>query len=87
MRRQERCPPGVITFWENADREGSTEHPIERELRAQMQALAHYQQLIEAADATADWDALDGAAQLYDEEVRRVEALRGALHRQRSSGA
>jgi len=73
--------PGLDSFWEEADREGSSEHPLARELGFHLDALARYRRLADEAEA----DGRDQAAALLLDHCRREEevirALEAALRR------
>lgn len=84
--------PGVDTFWEEADRNGSPQDPLERELDEKVDALTRYRQLIAEAEANGR----DGAAEIllkqHDREELAVRRLREALRKRngqdgRSDGA
>lgn len=74
--------PGLDLFWEQADRAGSGQHPLERELDERADALARYQRLITEAQANGREDAAEILLRQYDREVQAVERLREALARE-----
>lgn len=77
-------PPGLDSFWEQADIEDSDEDPIERELSHRLDAIARYGSMIAEAQANG-FDAM--ARQLERERAREetlARELRHALRRNRS---
>jgi hypothetical protein len=77
----ERCTPGLDHFWEQADRAGSGQHPLERELDERIDALARYRRLVSEAQANGREDAAEILLRQYDREEQAVERLREALRR------
>jgi len=79
--RTPRTVPGLDSFWLEADRESSAEHPIERELGHRLDVLARYGEQIEGALA----EGRDRAAEILLRQREREEAivrrLRQALRR------
>jgi hypothetical protein len=79
--RRERTIPGLDAFWMEADREGSSQHPLERELGHRLDALARYHQLIEAAEAEGRERVVEILLRQREREERIVRRLRRALRR------
>lgn len=76
-------PPALESFWEQADIDGSDEHPLEREIAERVDALSRYRGLIEDAQAQGRDDLADI---LLDQQARQeevVRSLRCALRRMR----
>jgi hypothetical protein len=71
--------PGLDLFWEQADRTGSGQHPLERELDERNDALARYRRLIDEAQANGREEAAEILLRQYDREAQAVERLRVAL--------
>lgn len=71
-------------FWEQADADGSDEHPLERELALQLDVLARIRRLLEEALG----DGREGHAAVLFRQQARVEewvrTLRAALERSRA---
>lgn len=80
------CRPGLDLFWEQADRSGSGQHPLERELDERSDALARYLRLIDEAEANAREEAAEILIRQHDREAQAVERLRRALDAQGASG-
>jgi hypothetical protein len=78
---QDRKAPaaGLDTFWEQADSEGSCEHPLERELCYRLDAMARYQQLIDDAQAGGRDEIVDALLSQHDRQARLVNEIRAAL--------
>lgn len=70
---------GLDTFWEEADSEGSCEHPLERELCYRLDALIRYQELIQDAQASGHDEAVDALLCQHDRQVRLIGEIRAAL--------
>lgn len=71
--------PGLDTFWEEADRSGSTQDPLERELDERVDALSRYRRLIAEAEANGRDGAADILLKQHNREERAVRRLREAL--------
>lgn len=71
--------PGVDTFWQKADRDGSGQDPLERELDERLDALARYRRLITEAEANGRDEAAEILTRQYDREEATVRRLREAL--------
>jgi uncharacterized membrane protein len=71
--------PGLDTFWEQADRTASAQHPLERELDERIDALARYRRLISEAQANGQEEAAEILLRQHDREEQAVERLRSAL--------
>ena len=74
--------PGVDLFWEQADRTGSGQDPIQRELDERIDALARYRRLISEAQANGREEAAEILLRQYDREEQAVERLRSAMDRE-----
>ena len=75
--------PGVDTFWESADADGSGQDPIERELDERLDALTRYRDLIAEADANGREEVAAILLKQHDREQETVNRLRQALQRRR----
>lgn len=75
--------PGLDTFWEAADQDGSGQDPLERELDERVDALTRYRRLIAEADANGREGAAEILMQQHDREEEAVERLREALRKRR----
>lgn len=75
--------PGVDLFWEQADRTGSGQDPLERELDERVDALVRYRRLISEAHDNGREEAAEILLRQHDREEGAVERLREALDRQR----
>jgi hypothetical protein len=73
--------PGLDQFWEQADRTGSGQHPLERELDERIDAMARYTRLISEAQDNCQEDAAEILLRQYDREQEKVQRLREALGR------
>lgn len=62
---------GIEFFWEQADAEGSSQDPLERELGDRLDALARYGRLISEAESSGQ----DRIAELLVRQRDREEAL------------
>ena len=75
MNRELYSTSGLDSFWEDADYNESSEHPLERELGDRLDALARYQRLIGEAQDNGRDDAAEfllGQHAREEEEVRRI---------------
>lgn len=80
--QHERAPsPGLDFFWEQADREASTEHPLERELVHRLDVLERYRGMIMDAQAGGRDEIVDALLTEHDRQARVVLELRDALRR------
>lgn len=79
MTDSERRRPGLDFFWQQADDEGSGEHPLERELAERTDALVRYRILIADAEAAGRDEAAEMLLKELDREQELVEKLRSAL--------
>jgi hypothetical protein len=70
---------GLDTFWEQADSDGSCEHPLERELCYRLDAMARYQQLIDDALAGGRDEIVDALLCQHDRQARLIDQIRAAL--------
>jgi hypothetical protein len=75
--------PGLDLFWEQADRTGSGQDPLERELDERVDALARYRRLISEAQANGREEAAEILLRQHDREEDAVERIRQALTHQR----
>lgn len=75
--------PGLDSFWEQADADGSAEHPLERELTFRLDALARYRRQIAEAQANARDRIEDLLIAQQAREERAVRRLRAAYRRAR----
>lgn len=79
MERDFRGAPGLGAFWEQADFDGSGEHPLERELCEHLDALARYGRLIADAQVTGRDYAIDILLRQHEREEEQVRRIRAAL--------
>ncbi len=79
-------PSSLESFWEQADADGSDEHPLEREIAERVDALSRYRALIEEAQADGRDDVADILIGQQEKQERLVRSLRDALRRMRSAG-
>lgn len=86
MQRDLRSPPGLGTFWEQADFDGSEEHPLERELCERLDALARYARSIAEAQAAGREYAMVILVREHAREEEQVARIRAALQRMRDEG-
>lgn len=75
--------PGLDFFWEQADRTGSGQDPLERELDERIDALARYRRLISDALANSREEAAEILLRQHEREARAVDRLRQALAERR----
>ncbi len=73
--------PGLDLFWEQADRQGSNQDPLERELDERVDALARYRRLIAEAQANGRDDAASILLRQHEREEAAVQRLRQELGR------
>lgn len=78
--------PGVDQFWESADRNGSDQDPVERELDERVDALARYRRLIAEAQANGRDEAAEILMRQHDREAETVNRLRSILTRSTGPG-
>jgi hypothetical protein len=71
--------PGLDLFWEQADRAGSGQHPLQRELDDRIDALARYRRLIDEAEDNGREEAAEILLDQYDREEQAIERLREAM--------
>ena len=80
--RHERGPaPGLDFFWEQADRDESPDHPLERELMHRLDVLERYRQMIMDAQAGDRDEIVDALRTEHDRQARVVGAIQDALRR------
>lgn len=75
--------PGLDAFWEDADRDGSREHPLERELCDRLDALARYRRMIAEAQVEGRDDATERLLEQHAREERIVRRLTEEIRRLR----
>lgn len=80
-------PPALEAFWEQADLDGSSEHPLEREIADQEDALLRYSGLIEDAQSQGRDDLADLLLGQQDRHARLLRQLRAALRQMKSEGS
>ncbi len=73
--------PGIDAFWEDADRDGSGDDPLERELCDRLDALARYRRMIAEAQVNAQDDATEHLLKLHEREHRIVQRLTEVIRR------
>lgn len=73
--------PGLDQFWEQADRTGSGQDPLERELDEHIDALVRYRELITEAQANGREEAAEILLRQHDREADAVDRIREALGR------
>lgn len=78
-------PSSLESFWEQADADGSNEHPLEREIAERIDALSRYRMLIEEAQAGGRDDVADLLLEQQERQQAVVQGLRQALKRMRSA--
>ena len=71
--------PGVDQFWEDADRSGSGQDPLQRELDERLDAVVRYRRLIADAEANGRDDAARILIRQHDREQDSVHRLREAM--------
>ncbi len=76
-------PAALESFWEQADQDASSEHPLERELAEREDALSRYRLLIEDAQAQGRDDLADILIGQQERQEVVVRGLREALRRMR----
>ncbi|HEX7048693.1 MAG TPA: hypothetical protein VF188_00660 [Longimicrobiales bacterium] len=81
MSRSPETPPALDSFWEDADHEASDEHPLERELRDRLDALARYRLLIEDARENGRDAILEQLLRQHAREERLTRRIRRAIRR------
>ncbi len=79
-------PAALESFWEQADQDASSEHPLERELAEREDALSRYRLLIEDAQAQGRDDLADILIGQQERQEVVVRGLREALRRMRERG-
>ena len=79
--------PGVDTFWEEADRDGSAQNPLERELDERVDALTRYRRLIAEAEANGREGAAEILMRQHDREEEAIRRLRAELARRSAADA
>lgn len=81
--RDDRQTPGLDAFWEQADADGSDEHPLERELSHRIDAIARYGSMIADAESNGFEEMVRQLGREQDREETLARALRQALRRGR----
>ena len=75
--------PGLDHFWEQADEESSTQHPLERELAERLDALARYRDQILQAEANERSNDAEVLMRQHEREYQAVQRLWSAIRRMR----
>ena len=75
--------PGLDHFWEQADEESSTQHPLERELAERLDALARYRDQILQAEANERSGDAEVLMRQHEREYQAVQRLWSAIRRMR----
>lgn len=78
--------PGLDFFWEQADRDGSGEHPLERELCERLDALARYRGMIADAEANGREEAAELLLGQQRREAEMADRIREAMGRMGGMG-
>ena len=78
------CPPGIESFWEDADRDGSARDALEYELEARLDALRHHQREIERYEALGLDDHVERVADLLRAEAVAVRRIQSEIRRRRN---
>lgn len=81
MDRDEAPSPGLDLFWEQADQDGSGEHPLLRELCYRTDVLIRYQHMIEDAQVAGRDDVVEALVEQHERQARFCERLRDELRR------
>ena len=81
MDRDEAPSPGLDLFWEQADQDGSEEHPLARELGYRTDVLIRYQQMIADALVAGRDDVVHALVEQHERQARFCERLRSELRR------
>lgn len=79
--RDDRQTPGLDAFWEQADADGSDEHPLERELSHRNDAIARYGGMIADAEANGFDEMVRQLGREQEREETLAQGLRRALRR------
>ncbi len=77
---------GLDSFWESADRDGSEEHPLERELAERMDAVARYRSLIADCEEMGRDEDVKVLTEQHERERLEAQRLREALAREKGRG-
>jgi hypothetical protein len=80
-----RRTPGIELFWEQADLDGSGEHPLERELSFRLDVLVRTQHMISDADASGRNSAVEHLLNEHRRHQDVVDRIREVLLRQSAS--
>lgn len=83
MTRDHATSPGLDFFWEQADLDGSDEHPLERELAHRLDACSRYRSLIADAQAGGHESRVEALMAQHEREEYFVRRLRAALRQMR----
>jgi hypothetical protein len=81
MNREEAPSPALDLFWEQADQDGSGEHPLVRELGYRTDVMIRYQQMIEDAVVSGRDDVVRALVEQHQRQARFCERLRDELRR------
>lgn len=80
---EDRPTPGLDAFWEQADADGSAEHPLERELSHRIDAIARYCSMIADAETNGYEEMVRQLGREQEREETLAQQLRRALRRGR----
>jgi hypothetical protein len=80
-------PPGLASFWEEADLEAAADHPLARELAYQVDALSRCARLLEDARAAADEEVVRDLRAMHERQEQLVNSLTSALRASPRAGA
>lgn len=87
MKHSTHTTPGLDSFWEDADYNESSEHPLERELGDRLDALARYQRLIEEAEDNGRDDAAQYLLDQHERAEQEVQRIAQVVRRLRENGS
>jgi hypothetical protein len=74
-------PPGLDSFWEDADQNNSGQHPLERELCFRIDVMASYWEMLVEAQVNEREDVLGALERQHAREAEIVDRLREELRR------
>lgn len=77
--------PGIDAFWEDADRDGSGDDPLERELCDRLDAIARYRRMIAEAQVNAQDDVTERLLEQHERERRIAQRLTEVIRRRRGA--
>ncbi len=82
MQQRDDAPsPALDLFWEQADQDGSEEHPLLRELCYRTDVMIRFQQMIADAQIDGREDVLDALIEQHERQARVCSRLREELRR------